>query len=198
MRPAKYLSQLLVSNEIINKQEQELYSYGISQGISLLYNILTVVFIGWLFNMIWESIIFMVAYGWIRPYAGGYHSRTKLRCYFFSIGLIVTVLLIIKYISFSTFALITITLVSSIIILILAPVEDKNKPLDEIEKTIFKKRTNIRLIILIGLTVLFWILGLKQISICIIISLITLSFMLLLGKFNTLVQNSRKRKNKKS
>ena len=63
------------------------------------------IIIGLLFNMICESIIFMVSYSILRIYAGGYHASTPIRCYLFSIVMIVAVLLLMKSIPWNGFIL---------------------------------------------------------------------------------------------
>ncbi len=83
--------------------------------------------------------------------------------------MITAVLWLIKIIPWNGFICFIITIVLSIIILLIAPVEDSNKPLDQKEKIIFKKWININLCILAGWTIFFWFIGM----IC---------FMLLLGK----------------
>lgn len=177
------LTEKLVDYKIIEDEDKELYSFGFWQSIVLLYNLITVMAIAFAFNMIWESIIFIISYGVLRPYAGGYHAKTQLRCYLFSAIMMLTVLWIIQGVSWNAIICFIIIAISSAIIFVLAPVEDLNKPLDQIEQAVFKKRTNSVLSILIGFSVLFWFINLKQISICISVSLGMLSIMLILGKF---------------
>ncbi|HHX60056.1 MAG TPA: accessory gene regulator B family protein [Epulopiscium sp.] len=182
------LTKQLVDCNIIEDEDKELYSFGFKQMIILIYSFITIIAIGFVFNMTWESIIFILAYGVLRPYAGGYHAKTQLRCYLFSVFMMVAVLWLIKHILWNNFICFIIMTIASIIIFVLAPVEDGNKPLDDVEQTVYKKRTNIILSILIGLTVLFWVISLKQISICISVSLGTLSIMLMLGKIKNLIK----------
>lgn len=177
----------LVSNEIISAEDRQLYEYGFHQGFILMINILTTILIACLFNMIVENIIFLVAYIPLRSYAGGYHAKTPFRCYLFSVIMIAFTLLIIKLYIWNEINVIAITIVSAWIIILLGPVEDKNKPLDQIERAIFKKRTNIILCVLIVLAMLLWFAGQKQISICIIMAFNILSIMLLLGKIKNLI-----------
>ena len=75
---------------------------------------------------------------------------------------------------------------SSVVILLLAPVEDSNKPLDATETVVFKKRTKVVLYVLVGMVVIFQIVRLPDVSHCIMLALITLSIMLVLGKLKNL------------
>lgn len=179
---SEILTDKLISMQIINVEEKDIYSYGFKQGLLLFLNMITMILIGLFFNMIWQSVIFIIAYSILRIYAGGYHASTPFRCYLFSVVLITTVLRLIKLISWNSFICFIITTVSGINILLIAPVEDANKPLDQEEKKNFKKRINIILSILIVFALLFWLKGGKQISICIIMGICLNSVMLVLGK----------------
>lgn len=188
MNLSEKLTDKLIKMRLINDEQKDLYDYGFRQGFLLLFNMITLIIIGFIFNMFWQSLIFMIAYSFLRAYAGGYHANTQLRCYLFSTGMIVVVLWIIKLIPWNSFICFIITAISSMIILLIAPVEDSNKPLDQKEKGIFKKWTNIILCILIGLALLFWIIGTKQISICIIMAICMISVMAVLGKIKNGVE----------
>jgi accessory gene regulator B len=83
------------------------------------------------------------------------------------------------------------TIAAGIIIIVLAPVEDSNKPLDEIEANVYKKRTSTVLIVEICVFLIATVLGLDQIVYCITVSLLVLSVMLILGKIkNSANQNN--------
>ena len=146
MNLAEELTVKLVKMEVINNEDKALYSYGFKQGFLLFLNMITVIIIGVIFNMIWQSVIFMIAYSCLRVYAGGYHANTELSCYIFSLIMIIAVLWLINRILWNTFICLSITVISDLIILLLAPVEDANKPLDHKEIEIFKKRTYIILV----------------------------------------------------
>ncbi len=80
---ANLLTNKLVVWNIIKSEDRELYAYGFWQGTILIINFITVVIIGLLCHMLWQSLIFMLAYGVLRPVAGGYHARTQRNCYIF-------------------------------------------------------------------------------------------------------------------
>ena len=172
---------LMVQNVIISADDKELYVYGFHQGFILLANILTAILIGFLFNRETEIIIFLAAYIPLRSNAGGYHAKTSFRCYVFSIVMIVVVILVIGLHFWNALNVIAITTISTGIIMLFAPMEDINKPLDQNEKQIYKKRSHIILSFLIGLAVLFWLVEQKQISTSITLAIDVLAFMLVLG-----------------
>ncbi|MFT4105274.1 MAG: accessory gene regulator B family protein [Lacrimispora sp.] len=179
---ADKLTEKLILHQIIKYEDKELYSYGIWQGILLLFNILTAMVISSLFGMLWQGVVFTVTYAFLRTHAGGYHSRTATRCYFFSILLLSGALSLIKFISWNNMGIMITLLLSGTVILALAPVEDENKKLDETEQAVFKKRTKSVFFILTILVLIANRIGLAAISICITVSICTSAFMLILGE----------------
>lgn len=95
--------------------------------------------IGWIFGVVLEIAAFMAAYIPLRSFTGGYHAKTPLRCYFFSVVMLIIVSIGIKYYSAPDLAYVIAFLAGLFIVVILSPIEDKNKPLDETENKIYKK-----------------------------------------------------------
>jgi len=182
----KVIGELIVSGTI-NAEERDLYEYGLQQGLLIVLNILTIIIIGFLLKMIWQSIIFMIVYMPLRSYAGGYHARTQSRCYFFSILLTISVLLAIQLIPSTRFNILCIAMIAAIIIYVLAPVEDANKPLDKKELEIYKKRTRIILVLELCATILMMGLRVNGGSLCISVSMFALSILLVIGKVKNII-----------
>ncbi len=171
-------TDLMVRNEIISSEDREIYVYGLKQGLILLINILTTLLIGFAFNKTTETIVFLASYIPLRVYAGGYHARTQMGCYIFSIVMIISVLLAIEFIPWTNFICITISVISALIIFFLSPVEDTNKPLDAAEVKVYGKKARIILGLELGVLVLFMIFGIGRIVTSISLSLVVLVFML--------------------
>lgn len=182
----------LVVSGNVKEEEKAIYVYGLQQGLLIIANILTTLVIGFIFSMVWQSLIFMIAYLPLRSFAGGYHAKTQLRCYLFSIMLTIMVLLAIKIIPWTIYVFLWLIMVAGAIIVILAPVEDSNKPLDKKEIAEYKKRTRIILLFECFISVLFLVLGYEAISFCIAISFFALSFMIIIGKLKLHYENKSK------
>lgn len=181
------IAESLITIGVVPSEEKELYKYGIRQGILMVINVLTAILIGFILGMVWQSMAFMLTYIPIRTYAGGYHASTQLRCYLSSTALMAAVLIAIKLIPWNGCICSFISFCAGMVIFWLAPVEDLNKPLKQIEKTIYKRRTWIILVLLLGVAFLFWFAGSKQISISIIMALDVVAVLLILGA----IKNSR-------
>lgn len=181
-----YLSNKTVSKLIqsgsIQEDEKDIYAYGLQQGLFIILNIVTSIFIGILADMLWQCVLFMGIYLPLRSFAGGYHARSPWLCYLYSAILITTVLLPIKFVAWTNFMCLGITLFAGAVIFILSPVEDMNKPLDSVEVIRYRKRTRTILIFQIIIFFLFLILKVNGILPVISISLLALSIMLILGK----------------
>lgn len=172
----------LASHGIITRDDEVLYSYGMRLGGLLLLNVATIISIGWLMEMIKESIVFMIVYIPLRRMAGGYHATTQLRCYFLGIVLTVGVLLAVKWLPWNMFSSNTMLMVASLAIIWLAPMEDKNKPLNHEEKEKYGMYT--QYILLLEVAVYVGLVIVKQIEMAIVLTeaFIVLSILLILGK----------------
>lgn len=176
------MATAFANNNIIAPEEKELYAYGLQEGFLMIWNMLTTVMLGMMFHLVWESIIYMVAYIPVRVYAGGYHAKTQLRCYFFSIGMTVLSLAVIKWITWSYIICFIMSALSGGIIFMLSPVEDANKPLDEIEIKVYRKKARRALFIALGMIILFTIWGKDLPAVSVAVAMATLGIMLVLGK----------------
>ncbi|MEG0830358.1 MAG: accessory gene regulator B family protein [Anaerovoracaceae bacterium] len=169
----------LIQKKIIEKSEEELYFFGINQLYVFLLNIATTVVLGAICGMIWQSILFSVAYIPLRRYAGGYHAKTQGMCYCMSILLIVCVLMIIHFVSFEKIGLIIMLVLSFIIIFARAPVESENKALSTAENKIYRLKSRVILTIEVSCALLLFLLS-KELAVCIIMAICCSAFMLII------------------
>lgn len=175
------ITDFLVEAGAAPTEDKALYEYGIRQGILLVINIATAVLIGFLLGMVWQCILFLIAYNPVRTYSGGYHARTPLACYLLSIPMILVVLLGIKMLPWNGYICVVALLCSVVIIEVLAPVADPNKPLNEREKIVYKGRTRSYSAVFFGVALMLWFAGLEQISLSIVMALGVAAVMLVLG-----------------
>ncbi|SDE91643.1 accessory gene regulator B [Fontibacillus panacisegetis] len=177
----KMIAQLIHSGSI-REDDKDLYAYGLQQGLFIILNVLTTVAIGLISGMFWQSILFMAAYLPLRSFAGGYHAKTQLLCYLYSIMLTSAVLWAIKLIPWTNSICLGLALLAGAVIFILGPVEDSNKPLDQIEIATYKRRTRAILLFEMSIIVLMLGVGHNDILPGMSVSLFALSVMLVLGK----------------
>ena len=51
---------VLINRNIIKEEDKEIYSYGFNQILFIMLNFITILIIGILFNMLFETIIFII------------------------------------------------------------------------------------------------------------------------------------------
>lgn len=147
------IAKRLLSNGAITNDEYELYIYGLFMLISHVMYLVLICAFGIVFKCFIESVIFYVAFQFIRRYAGGYHASTETRCEVMSTLSILGCIGIIKMseIYDIKIPIIILALVSAICIFILCPLDTPEKPLSKKEYGYFRK---ISLIVLVAICLL--------------------------------------------
>ena len=160
---------------------REIYQYGFEQVLTTIFNILTTLALGMLFGKAYQSIVFTISFMILRSYSGGYHAKTSIRCYFFTVMSISAALSVIKFIAINRFICLGLLVLSSVVILLLSPIGSKNKPLDKIEKIIYRKKTIIVWSVEICVAIVFIIIDITEIHIAITLAHVIISIALIFG-----------------
>lgn len=194
----KLINQSNVTNWLIikgfaNEEEKEIIEYGLYQGFLMLINILTTFFLGFIFNVFWQSIIFLISYMLLRTYAGGYHANTKNRCYILSVVIMIICFFLINNFELTIKFGVLLSAISGILIFILAPVANDVKPLEAVEVKIYKNKARKIFVIEFAIAIIAEMLGQNSIFNTIVLSISTTSILLALGylKYNVLLNVSQ-------
>lgn len=126
------IARWLLKGSRKGKDEFEIYSYGISVMISFVISSASVLIIGFIFNSLVETAIYVFVFTLVRSYTGGYHCNTYLRCNLLYIGCYILSLAGIKLLSFFHLAWVVLLiayLFSNIVIIGFSPIGHKNKPI---------------------------------------------------------------------
>lgn len=134
----------LVKKGLIQEEDTLLYSYGIENGIWIAVNIFTAAAIGIITGRLGVVMVFLLFYSMLRSYSGGLHCRNRLVCYVCSTAILfipVYSYRLVMYIMpwalcvFLGFAALS-------VVLVLSPVESRNKKLDDTEKRYYKRMSH--------------------------------------------------------
>ncbi len=181
---ATHITEKLISSNTIKPEDRDLYIYGIFMLLSqLLFILLTVVF-GLVLNCVVESIVFYIAFQFIRRYAGGYHAKTETRCEIMSTLSIFACLVVIrlsKLYGFDT-VLLCLAIVVAISIAVFCPLDTPEKPLSEKEFRYFRKISWLILLIITLLTIVSYTFKWEILFSPCCMSLILESILILSGK----------------
>ncbi len=181
---AKAISSEMVNNEVIQPEDEPIYTYGIQQSFSIMLNLISTFAIAWLFHQLLATTILMLAFIPLRSFAGGFHASTPMRCYLLSVMAIIFQIFAIEQLLAFHDALIIWAMPALIILFTLVPVEDANKPLDQGEKIAFKRKTR-QLSLLLGilLFVFVWF-GFDLAATAIFVSLYSVAILVIAGLYN--------------
>ena len=171
----------LVQEGIISREDAGLYSYGLEQGLLLALNIGTALLIGLLLDEFVACVIFLACFLPLRAMAGGYHARTPFRCYLLGMVMVTGVLAMIKWFPWTMSEALIAVGIASIVIWLLAPVENENKLLDVEEKAEYQKKTRVLLVSIWILLVEVFMQKNVQGSSALDMSIIVTAVMLVLG-----------------
>lgn len=171
-----------IKRNILTSEQRALYQYAYEVMINQIVNILIALLIAVIMRAPMQVLIFLASYIPLRSYCGGYHARTNAGCTVVSAFLIYAVCLLEKIIT-GDFALIFLPVclaISGGLIFGLAPVPDKNKPLDEEETIRYRIKSRRIWLIEAAIGMLLWYIRVKA-GIVVAISHILLSLMLIYG-----------------
>lgn len=170
----------MIRNDAMKSQESEIYLFGIHQGIMSAINIITTIIIAAIMHMLLEGVVFILAYMPLRSYAGGYHARTERTCYILSAVLSFTLLSVCKVIDMN-WLLLFFLILSFLIIWFISPVEDSNKPLENIEIIVYSKKCKKIIILEMMVLIACYLLQFDRIVRMICVAHIALSIIIILG-----------------
>lgn len=178
------LTDKMIAKGSITEDERELYIYGLFMLLSqIMYFFLSVIF-GFLFQCFIESVIFYIAFQFIRRYAGGYHAKTEARCEIMSTLSIFACLVVIrlsKLYGFDT-ALFCLAIVATISIAVFCPLDTPEKPLTKKELKYFRKISRIILLVIFFTAIISYFLKVNILFAPCCMSLILESILLFAGK----------------
>lgn len=170
------------------KDNYDLYEYAVYIVLSSAFHIVTIVALGLYFNLLVESLLFYFSFVAIRKFAGGYHAKTQMRCYLFSVVSNIIVLLTTKSIggnmneNIICYIILTIELMCVVFISIVSPLDTNNNPLNDREKKVYKTISKCISLIMFLLSVLFLYTDLKSKGVAIAFGIFMSTFVLLIRK----------------
>lgn len=160
----------LAANDIISIDEMDAYRYGLELLIPKAILYAAILIISLITNTFILSVLFVTMFMGVRRYSGGFHCQTAEMC--LCISFLIYLLVIFGF-NFSSEVYIDVYCVSSVVsaitIIIFSPVEDKNRPLDDVEKKQYRLKSLIAtglVSITFALSFYFKIIMLSYISAC--------------------------------
>lgn len=184
---SKSVANFLCKNE--DKLEYyELYEYAAYTILTAILHIVSIFVLGFIFDMVSEVFVFYISFILVRKFAGGYHANTSTTCYLFSMIIVTVIMIALKssllysISGYMSYIYIILSIVCTILICLLSPLDTDNKPLNDKEKIVYKKITIILSLIIFVLSIIFILFKLYNIAFSIILGLLLSSVLLVMRK----------------
>lgn len=182
-RLVSIILNFMIKNNVISKdtEEIEFYRYGIEITLSSLINIALISIIGIVTNYTFESTMFLAVFIIMRSFTGGYRANTYIKCNLVtSISFVILLLIfkIIRHISLKSIILIAIFQVVTIVLL--APIENKNKPIEN--RTVYKIISTVLSVVLSAISIVLIIKGV-DLGLIILLTLALVSIFIIYARF---------------
>lgn len=171
----------LIRAGIISETDADVYVYGFFQLAMMLLNIVTTLLLGMLFQLLIPCIILNLSYIPLRMNAGGHHADSPMKCYINSTLMIAALLAVMKWIHIHPAISAVLLALSCIVTWVLAPVEAENNPWDDTEKPVYRRRTQVMLVIEAVIFAISLIFMKNWVSETIMLGVLTESILLLVG-----------------
>ena len=177
---------------MLETERDEIIQYGIEREKIILVSIAIILGLGCVFDIFYLSIIFSLAFCALRRYAGGYHAKTQKRCYVISLIILIMSFIIMKYISKLDHVegLILLMAFCCGIIWHFAPIENKNKSLDELEQKKFQYETRKILVIESIISLIAYVFDSVMIFIAISIAIVVACILVVVGIIQIRIQSN--------
>lgn len=196
---AKNITEKFINNNIIKPEEKEIYNYCFETTIVtvLCYSILLILSV--IFKESLSTLVFLISFLVFRKTSGGYHAKNYTICASMSLFAYFFYILVIKKINILFDISFYLLVIGLLIILILSPIQDDNKPFTPKQRKRFKMISKGLAAVLI---IIFFALKLCEInnlfhnkyffSFCYGIDLVALS--LLISKLKRSIKNAKNQK----
>jgi len=150
-----HVTSFLMKEGVIERDERDLYEYGISKFLEYLLASIVLLILGIVLNKVFETLFFFIAFFPIRTIAGGYHANSRLLCNTISLVVYLSNMLVNSWI----YSVNTLSLTFSLIVVSLAcvfpfaPVDHRNRPFSQSEYR-YKKYLSYKVSIILNLVII--------------------------------------------
>ena len=173
------------SAEIINKDDEEIYRFGLECFFLKVIHYLSYLFISLILHMTIPVMVSAVVLVPLRSRAGGYHANTRFGCYLFSCSM-VFLLCFLNNIMFSVQWFWGIGVIDNVVIGCFSPVENDNRILEQSEQRVFKGQA-LLLLGVIDILIIFVAVINLEISKWLLNGLLITAILIVLGRLKNLV-----------
>ena len=181
---AKKINEILIQKGIVQKEDAELYQYGIENGIVVAGNLLASGIFGIVTGRPGLVLVFLLFYASLRSYSGGSHCKSRIGCFLISMAILSIPVYTYEFVMNNVPAtvILMIGIAAVVVILILSPVESINKPLDDEEKKYYARVTHCIVALQVCVLIILFCLGVKDYFYAGYSSIVLVAVFMVMGK----------------
>ena len=181
---AKKINEILIQKGIVQKEDAELYQYGIENGIVVAGNLLASGIFGIVTGRPGLVLVFLLFYASLRSYSGGSHCKSRIGCFLISMAILSIPVYTHEFVMNNVPAtvILMIGIAAVVVILILSPVESINKPLDAEEKKYYARVTHCIVALQVCVLIILFCLGVKDYFYAGYSSIVLVAVFMVMGK----------------
>ena len=181
---AKKINEILIQKGIVQKEDAELYQYGIENGIVVAGNLLASGIFGIVTGRPGLVLVFLLFYASLRSYSGGSHCKSRICCFLISMAILSIPVYTHEFVMNNVPAtvILMIGIAAVVVILILSPVESINKPLDDEEKKYYARVTHCIAALQVCVLIILFCLGVKDYFYAGYSSIVLVAVFMVMGK----------------
>lgn len=179
----------LVLDDVIEDSQRSIYEMGFHQLFTILFNTICTIVIGMFFKCVDVALLLCILFMMMQRYAGSYHASTRVKCYIVSMTMIGMTLFIFQQVNISWQVQLIMVILLSLFIILLSPVENRNKKLDDLEKKVYHKRCIITCVVYMILWCVFTIANVDKYAQIIVFALLDIVILQTAGKIDLHMQH---------
>jgi accessory gene regulator B len=143
------MASKFIAMGVIKEEDRAIYDYSFQLLLSDALNITALVLLSFIIGKVFETMLYMISFIYLRSIAGGYHASSHLKCFLTMLFAYTAFLMTLFLLPLRYHLLVTIVsfILSIVIVFILAPVGHVNKPLNTKERLSLAKKSRLTIIL---------------------------------------------------
>ena len=170
-RCAEIMTAWLVKYNAIDSEDKELYEYAIFSILFTFSPLLLSIIIGLLIGRLWECVVLIIPFLFIRKFSGGFHAKKAWICLICSSTLLVFCTIVSSYIEYGL-GLAMVTLAAITILVLCSPIDSESRRLSQEEKKSCKIATIIITFFFAFIDLILYLLQKETYAVCISLGII--------------------------
>lgn len=186
------IAEWLMRSSETGENEKIVVAFGIEIFLMKTIHLFVSLLIGIFFGKAIDMLTFYLFFVFLRTYTGGYHAKSDVICFMNSCIMTILTLVFWSCAPSEAYSLIIVIflMLSIIVIFALSPVADKNKPLDNTERKVYRKKSLFIMLLEVSIVLAFYLIGWRSIALVGATALFEIAVLLAAGRIKNMCLSS--------